>query len=132
MADTQRSGEPFSASLVTYVSRSTIQEGGSMRLYFALLAATAILIPAVASANRYIVVNGQILSPDLVVALDAAACTTVPSGRYWLLTDGAWGYEGVPVVAGYVGDQCNAGTTTPRRKSLSERGMLYSPHELLR
>ncbi len=97
-----------------------------------LFATGAILLCAsAASANRTIVVNGHTLTLEQISILDAAACTRVPTGRYWLLPNGAWGYQGFPVLAGYIGDQCIR-AQAPRRKSLSERGLLYSPHELLR
>ncbi len=86
-----------------------------------------------AHAGRSIVVNGQVLTGEQIAVLDRATCTHVPSGRYWLLPSGARGYEGYPVVAGFVGDQCReVAATPPRRKSLSERGLLYGPGELLR
>jgi hypothetical protein len=102
-----------------------------------LLAATlAVLLGAAsaAAADRTVVVNGQLLAPEQVALLDSLACTRVPTGRYWLLPNGAWGYEGFPVIAGFVGDQCGGPVAAPgpRQKSLSERGLLYSPGELLR
>lgn len=107
-------------------------------LVLILIAATAsLLVATAASADRTIVVNGQTLSREQISILDSAACTRVPTGRYWLLPNGAWGYEGFPIVAGFVGDQCiraQAPATpspAPRRKSLSERGLLYSPGEIL-
>ncbi|MDB5928290.1 MAG: hypothetical protein JWN13_7226, partial [Betaproteobacteria bacterium] len=50
--------------------------------------------------------------------------------RYWLnLQTGAWGYAGHARVQGVLGDAC---VRQQRRKSLSERGLLYGPGELLR
>ena len=102
-----------------------------------LATATLLLFASSASAGRDIVVNGRSLDSQQIAILDAAACTRVPTGRYWLLANGAWGYEGFPFPAGYVGEQCAharaaAPEPAPRRKSLSERGLLYSPGELLR
>ena len=99
---------------------------------FALVAAVVLCFASAASADRNIVVNGQLLAPQQIAVLDAAACTRVPAGRYWLLPNGAWGYEGVPVVAGFIGQLCVQARGGPRHESLSERGLLYSPGELLR
>ena len=85
-------------------------------------------LPMAASARgRYVVVNGQVLGPAAVARLDRAACARIPDGRYWIdMRSGVWGYEG-GVPQGRVGDNCQQ-----RRKSLSERGLLYSPGELMR
>jgi hypothetical protein len=98
-------------------------------------AVTVLLFASTASAGRDIVVNGQTLNAEQIATLDTAACTRVPTGRYWLFPNGAWGYEGIPFQAGTVGEQCvhaRAPEPTPRHRSLSERGLLYSPFELLR
>ena len=89
-----------------------------------LLAATA------AQAERHVVVNGQRMNPSQIAMLDRAACATVPNGAYWLNTaNGIWGYAGNPRPQGTIGDNC---AQRARRPSLSERGLLYSPGELLR
>ncbi len=79
-----------------------------------------------AFAQRYVVVNGQVLAETTVERLERLGCVSIPSGRYWLLKDGSWGYEGDLARRGRLGDNCQ------RRKSLSERGLLYYPGELLR
>ena len=57
---------------------------------------------------------------------DNLSCSIIPNGRYWLNMDtGIWGYEGNGA-QGHISDNC---TYCP---GLSERGMLYSPGELLR
>lgn len=99
---------------------------------FALATAAVLLSPSAAFAGRSIAVNGRVLTPDQIAIFDGAACTRVPSGRYWVLPDGAWGYEGFPVIAGYVGELCVRARAAPRRESLSERGLFYAPGELLR
>ncbi|WP_230971053.1 hypothetical protein [Nitrogeniibacter aestuarii] len=79
------------------------------------------------AAERMVVVNGQRMTPAQIDMLDQAACARVPNGRYWInMSNGVWGYEGGPP-QGRVGDACRQ-----RRRSLSERGLLYSPGELLR
>ena len=38
----------------------------------------------VAFAQRFVVVNGQLMSPAALALLDRAACRYVPNGYYWL------------------------------------------------
>lgn len=76
---------------------------------------------------RNVFVNSQRMSNAQLQYLDQLSCNYIPDGRYWLNTSsGMWGYAGGGA-QGYLGDNCNT-----RRRSLSERGMLYSPGELLR
>lgn len=86
--------------------------------------------------NRLVLVNGIRMSNQQVAQLEYFACTPIPNGSYWLnLSNGAWGYAGNWQVQGYFGDQCKAPGNVQarqRRQSLSERGMLYSPGEILR
>ncbi len=80
-------------------------------------------------AQRVIFVNGVKLNSIQISQLEQFACTGVPDGSYWIdMNSGAWGYAGSPVRVGYVGDACQQ---SQRRKSLSERGLLYSPGEIL-
>jgi hypothetical protein len=102
-----------------------------MKRRFLLL--TALCLPFLAALahaqTRAVFVNGQRMTDQQVAQLEALACTAIPNGNYWLnINNGAWGYVGSWQVQGYFGDQCN----TRRRKSLSERGLLYSPGEILR
>ena len=85
-----------------------------------------ITVPAQA---RTVIVNNQLMNQTQLLMMDMINCTTVPDGNYWVnnLT-GQWGYAGGGV-KGYVGDACRQ---SQPRKSLSERGLLYSPGELLR
>lgn len=83
-----------------------------------------------AYAERYVVVNGQRLSNPELQYLEQLHCGPVPNGRYWVnLQTGLWGYEGNPRPQGYVGDHCR---NPQRRPSLSERGLLFSPHDWIR
>jgi hypothetical protein len=87
--------------------------------------------PAIAQ-TRFVFVNGQRMSDQQIGQLEFFACTAIPNGSYWLnLNNGAWGYAGNWQLQGVFGDQCN-GQAQRQRKSLSERGMLYSPGEVLR
>ncbi|MEO8409037.1 MAG: hypothetical protein ABI478_00580 [Propionivibrio sp.] len=96
-----------------------------VRSIVALLLCTPVIVGA---QGRYVVVNGQQVGPAGLRQLDAASCVRVPNGRYWIDRRTAiWGYEG-GLAQGRVGDNCRQS----RRKSLSERGLLYSPGELLR
>jgi len=99
------------------------------------LAATVVLslltVPALAQ-SRFVLVNGQRMTDQQVALLEFFACTPIPNGNYWLnVNNGAWGYAGNRQVQGIFGDQCNVQAQRHRR-SLSERGMLYSPGEILR
>lgn len=77
---------------------------------------------------RYVVVNGQRLSDRQISQLDRMQCTLIPNGHYWLnMRTGAWGYAGNPVRQGWLGDYCRR---TQRHRSLSERGLLYTPGDL--
>ena len=92
----------------------------------ALLAACAAALSQPAMA-RFVVVNGARLNPAEIQYLDRISCSYIANGRYWLNPNtGIWGYEGGPA-QGHISDNCNA-----RRPGLSERGLLYSPGELLR
>lgn len=86
--------------------------------------------------NRMVLVNGVRMSNQQVAQLEYFACTRIPNGSYWLnLGNGAWGYAGNWQIQGYFGDQCKLPGNVQarqRRQSLSERGMLYSPGEILR
>ncbi len=85
-----------------------------------------------AQASRYVVINGQRMNPRQLVAIDRMNCIRIPNGRYWFnFYTKAWGYEGNPYPQGRVGQACNR-RRPRRRKSLSERGLLYSPGELFR
>ncbi|MCB1959755.1 MAG: hypothetical protein KDE68_04390 [Rhodocyclaceae bacterium] len=99
-----------------------------MALRCAVLAVVVCLMTPVAWARaRLVEVNGVRLAPAALQQLDRAACQRVPDGRYWIdWRSGAWGYRGGPQ-RGWVGEGCRQ-----RPKSLSERGLLYSPGELLR
>lgn len=87
------------------------------------------------SQKTNVVVNGVKMSDKQVQQLEYFACTRIPNGYYWLnLMNGAWGYMGNFKVQGYFGDQCRRpgnAQAYQRKKSLSERGMLYSPGEIL-
>jgi hypothetical protein len=87
-------------------------------------------VPTEALAQRFVVVNGQVMGPQELAILDRYACQSVPNGYYWLNTQtGLWGYAGNPAPQGYISDGCYQQT---RRPSLSERRMLYSPYDWVR
>ena len=81
------------------------------------------------SAAAQVIVNGQLLNQRQINRLTAYSCGPIFPGRYWLnMQTGYWGYAGSRRVMGHIRARCR-GT---RRKGLSERGLLYSPGELLR
>jgi hypothetical protein len=114
------------------VGASGKEETVMAKRVFVFLFAASILtmsIPAVAHAQRFVVVNGRVMNQQALVSLDRAACLQVPNGYYWLDTStGVWGYPGNPAPQGHISDGCRQA----RRPSLSERGMLYSPHDWVR
>jgi len=93
------------------------------------VAAGILAAAAVAHAERYVVVNGQRLNLDQIVVLEQVHCGPIPNGNYWLDTSsGQWGYAGGGV-QGNIRDNCyNPGP----RPGLSQRGMLFSPHDWTR
>jgi hypothetical protein len=85
---------------------------------------------SVAHAERLVIVNGQRLDSGQIAWLEQRNCAAVPNGYYWLdPRTGAWGYAGWPLVQGYLGSACGAARSQPR--SLSERGQLYRPGEII-
>lgn len=98
------------------------------RLLFALLLLGTVSLPALAQ-TRLVVVNNQRLTDAEIAWFDRVQCARIPNGYYWLNTvSGAWGYAGNPIVQGYLGGGCQA--QQQRHRSLSERGLLYTPGDL--
>lgn len=85
--------------------------------------------------SRFVFVTALRMSDQQINSLEYFSCVQIPNGWYWLnLINGAWGYAGSWQVQGYFGDQCALPANEQarrRRESLSERGLLYSPNELL-
>lgn len=73
-----------------------------------------------ASAEDWYFINRQ---PASIGMAQAMAARGLPFGYYWLQPNGNWGFEG---------NSDAVGNTYGRRLSLSERGRLYAPGELLR
>ncbi len=81
-----------------------------------------------AQAGRNVFVNGVRMTNDDLGILEQWHCGPFPDGNYWLnFNNGVWGYAGNAFPQGNISDNCNT-----RQPSLSERGLLYSPGELLR
>lgn len=100
------------------------------RLVLVALVVLVCSLVGVAAAERSIVVNGQRLRPAEIRYLEQWTCTPVPNGAYWLnMQSGIWGYAGNLIPQGHISDRCGR---QARRPSLSERGMLYAPGEILR
>lgn len=86
--------------------------------------------PGLAQAERYVFVNGQRQTQQQVFALERAHCGPFPNGHYWLnYRNGVWGYAGNPRPQGNIADNCRY---PGRRPSLSERGLLFTPHDYVR
>jgi hypothetical protein len=77
-----------------------------------------------AYAERYVIVNGYVLNSAQIQRLEQQACVAIPDGKYWLRNDGWWGHANDPTPRGKLGDYC-------RKPSLSERGLLFRPGEIL-
>ncbi|MEQ1935118.1 MAG: hypothetical protein ABL962_14760 [Fimbriimonadaceae bacterium] len=100
-----------------------------------MLCLVGLLNSSAYAQSRLVVVNGVRMTDQQVMQLEYFACTHIPNGAYWLhVNSGAWGFMGNRNVQGYFGDQCNLSANAPerqRRESLSERGLLYRPGEIL-
>lgn len=82
-------------------------------------------------AERFVIVNGQRLNNEQIYNLEQIHCGPIGNGNYWLdINTGLWGYAGNSAPQGYITDNCYQ--QQERRPGLSERGLLYSPGELLR
>lgn len=106
------------------------------KLLATAIALASLLATTTAFAQeRFVFVNGVRMTGEQISLLELYNCARIPNGSYWLnLFNGAWGYAGNWQVQGYFGDQCNApgnSQARQRRQSLSERGMLYTPNEIL-
>ena len=92
-----------------------------LRLAIAIFA----LADSPAAAETY--VNGQRLTAEQKQWLASYSCGPVWDGHFWLNTvTGQWGFAGNPIPMGHIRDRCGQ-----RRPSLSERGMLFRPGEIL-
>jgi len=101
-----------------------------IRSIVAVVAAGCALTAAAQPMQRNVVVNGYRLAPGQIAQLQHAHCAYIPNGAYWLnMQTGAWGYAGNPWRQGFLGDPCRGGGSQ-RHRSLSERGLLYTPGDL--
>jgi hypothetical protein len=98
-----------------------------MRAFLAGLALSA--LTATTAIAGVVVVNGQVLDWQERQMLANYACGPIPAGNYWLnLQTGHWGYAGSARTQGHIKDRCRRSN---RRQSLSERGLLWRPGELV-
>jgi hypothetical protein len=84
------------------------------------------------AAPRLVVVNGMRLTPLQLAWLESKHCAPFSDGFYWLnLQTGAWGFAGNAGRQGFIGDRCRGQRGAHQRhRSLSERGLLYTPGDL--
>src|SRR5262245_24611636 len=138
-ASTDRSSrQPSTHSVqeIVMFNKRSKRIGVSKGLVLGLIAAASGLTSmAVTAQTRFVFVNGQRMSDEQIMMLQYFHCAFIPNGWYWAnLANGAWGYVGNWQVQGYFGDQCNLpgnGAARQQRESLSQRGLLYSPHEII-
>ena len=84
---------------------------------------------AIAHAERYVVVNGERLGESEIVQYEMQ-CGSIADGEYWVnRSTGTWGYAGNPIPRGIRANGCYI---LGFDHSLSRRGMLYGPGELMR
>jgi hypothetical protein len=94
----------------------------------ALAVATGVAaISPPASAQAFYTINGQPAPPHIAYYM---AQNGLPPGHYWLNRDGYWGRVGYPQPLGNIYAGGGSAKAAPR-PSLSERGMLYRPGEIL-
>jgi hypothetical protein len=90
----------------------------------------ALSLASIAYAERWVMVNGVRMTIAQIQQLEQLHCGPIPNGNYWLnVQSGIWGYAGDPRPQGHISDNCYV---PERRPSLSERGMLFSPHDWLK
>jgi hypothetical protein len=95
-------------------------------LIFALAVGTAAAAAGPPAAAQVLyTINGQPAPPHIAQSM---AQNGLPAGHYWLTPDGYWGVVGQPLPLGNIYASGGGGQ---RRPSLSERGMLYRPGEIL-
>ena len=97
----------------------------SSRIEAFVLLFLLIVVSLPVSAQVYYTVNGMPAAPNVAVYM---ASNGLPPGHYWLNAQGYWGIVGNPIPYGNINAQSNY---PARRPSLSERGMLFRPGEIL-
>ncbi|MEM1299128.1 MAG: hypothetical protein AAGH68_07580 [Pseudomonadota bacterium] len=97
---------------------------------FSAAAGAALLLAATSSAEAgAVVVNGKVLDFQERMMLARYSCGPIPAGSYWLnMNTGYWGYAGSSRSQGHIKDRCQGGQA---RQSLSQRGLLWRPGELV-
>ena len=85
-------------SLMTPTSIRRVLAAIAMCLAFAVTTAPA------DAQQRYVVINGVLMTPQDLYVLDRLAGYYVPNGNYWLDPNtGVWGYAGNPYPQGQIG-----------------------------
>ncbi|MFO1350017.1 MAG: hypothetical protein U1F68_04785 [Gammaproteobacteria bacterium] len=61
-------------------------------------------------AQRWVVVNGQVLTQQQIAWLDGVNCEPLADGFYWFdMASGVWGYQDNPQPQGRLGQACAGG-----------------------
>jgi hypothetical protein len=98
----------------------SIRSRSSRFVAIVAVALGAIVICGTAESQALYIVNGSPAHPAIAQYF---AGRNLPSGYYWVNNNGNWGFAGNATVVGNLHG---------RRPSLSERGMLFSPGDLMR
>ncbi len=79
----------------------------ALRRFLAAMAmclAVAVSAAPAEAQQRYVVINGVLMTPQDLYVLDQLAGYYVPNGNYWLDPNtGVWGYAGNPYPQGQIG-----------------------------
>jgi hypothetical protein len=104
------------------IARKRVMLAGAVAVAFAAPVGAA-------HAQRLVMVNGQVMSMAQIALMEQLNCGPVADGAYWFNeANGLWGYAGNPYPEGILGANCHQA----RRRSLSERRMLFSPRDWVR
>lgn len=101
----------------------------SKRNIIGVLAALLVAVAAISAAapsqaqQRFVVINGELLSPQQLYVLDQLAGGFVPNGAYWVDTNsGIWGYAGDPTPRGRIGAGAGGGGGGANYSGALDRG----------
>ena len=97
---------------------------GFTRILAALAITVAVIFTAPSQAQqRFVVINGELLSPEQLYVLDQLAGGYVPNGAYWVEPNtGIWGFAGDPTPRGQIGGAVAGNGGGPNYSGTLDRG----------